>query len=90
MDHNAWVTVLQGQKRWMLFPPATPAHAVGMSDPQIPSSIWFHLHDKKVTSDDYGPRSGDQSKYCKILEKLSACELHLSAQVTTESGNGNK
>jgi hypothetical protein len=24
-----------------------------MSDPQIPSSIWFHQYDKKVTSDEW-------------------------------------
>ena len=27
---NAWVTVLQGRKRWMLFPPGTPKDKIGM------------------------------------------------------------
>ena len=27
---NAWVTVLQGRKRWMLFPPSTPRRLIGI------------------------------------------------------------
>ena len=52
---NAWVTVLQGKKRWLLFPPATPCDEVGMLDgePQIPSSIWFDQFYDKVTSPDW-------------------------------------
>ena len=40
---NAWVTLLQGRKRWILFPPSTPHELIGMikGKPQIPSSIWF-------------------------------------------------
>ncbi|KAL3797494.1 hypothetical protein HJC23_009858 [Cyclotella cryptica] len=49
---NAWVTVLQGLKRWLLFPPDTPHDMIGMSQdkPQIPSSVWFHDFYDKVTS----------------------------------------
>mmetsp|Transcript_30720 Transcript_30720/g.70796 ORF Transcript_30720/g.70796 Transcript_30720/m.70796 type:complete len:219 (+) Transcript_30720:165-821(+) len=50
---NAWVTVLQGRKRWMLFPPQTPHDEIGMQDPQIPSSIWFRDYYEKVTSPDW-------------------------------------
>ena len=49
---NAWVTVLEGKKRWLLFPPITPGEEVGMIEgkPQIPSSIWFEEYYDKVTS----------------------------------------
>ena len=49
---NAWVTILQGRKRWLLFPPETPYESIGMIDdqPQIPSSIWFADYYEKVTS----------------------------------------
>ena len=49
---HAWVTVLQGRKRWLLFPPNTPYESIGMIDgePQIPSSIWFRGFYDKVTS----------------------------------------
>ncbi|KAL9181725.1 hypothetical protein ACHAXT_012068 [Thalassiosira profunda] len=48
---NAWVTILQGKKRWLLFPPDTPHESIGMHDdePQIPSSIWFRDYYDKVT-----------------------------------------
>ncbi|KAL3931145.1 MAG: hypothetical protein SGBAC_011446 [Bacillariaceae sp.] len=38
---HAWVTVVEGCKRWVLFPPDTNQASIGMQDPQIPSSIWF-------------------------------------------------
>mmetsp|Transcript_1397 Transcript_1397/g.3314 ORF Transcript_1397/g.3314 Transcript_1397/m.3314 type:complete len:499 (-) Transcript_1397:316-1812(-) len=49
---NAWVTVLQGRKRWLLFPPDTPFETIGMIEgrPQIPSSIWFRDYYELVTS----------------------------------------
>ncbi|KAL7514737.1 hypothetical protein ACHAXN_012057 [Cyclotella atomus] len=49
---NAFVTVLQGLKRWLLFPPDTPHEMIGMYNdkPQIPSSIWFRDYYDKVTS----------------------------------------
>ena len=60
---NAWVTVLQGKKRWMLFPPMTPSKDIGMindddngleiSSNSIPSIIWFKEYYKKVTSKDW-------------------------------------
>jgi hypothetical protein len=48
----AWVTILQGQKRWLLFPPDTPYELIGMieGEPQIPSSIWFADYYDRVTS----------------------------------------
>mmetsp|Transcript_20189 Transcript_20189/g.44065 ORF Transcript_20189/g.44065 Transcript_20189/m.44065 type:complete len:353 (+) Transcript_20189:665-1723(+) len=52
---NAWVTVLQGRKRWLLFPPCTPPETIGMIEdqPQIPSSVWFRDYYEKVTSVDW-------------------------------------
>jgi histone arginine demethylase JMJD6 len=50
---NAWVTVLQGLKRWMLFPPNTPPDLIGMQDPPLPSVIWFRDYYTKVTRDDW-------------------------------------
>lgn len=49
---NAWVTVLQGVKRWILFPPSTPHTMIGMhpDTPQIPSSIWFRDYYDVVTA----------------------------------------
>jgi len=49
---NAWVTVLQGLKRWLLFPPSTPYESIGMVEgkPQTPSSIWFRDYYDKVSS----------------------------------------
>ncbi|KAL7464797.1 hypothetical protein ACHAXS_005131 [Conticribra weissflogii] len=49
---NAWVTVLQGLKRWLLFPPSTTYELIGMFEgkPQIPSSIWFRDYYDKVTA----------------------------------------
>jgi len=42
---HAWVTVLEGCKRWVLFPPDTDRSVIGMPDndggPPIPSVIWF-------------------------------------------------
>lgn len=53
LSTNAWVTLLQGTKRWLLFSPDTPPHVIGMEDPQIPSSIWFSQFYDKVMSDDF-------------------------------------
>jgi histone arginine demethylase JMJD6 len=41
---HAWVTLIEGCKRWVLFPPSTPAEMIFMQDPQIPSVIWFRDH----------------------------------------------
>ena len=38
---HAWVTLIEGAKRWLLFPPDVPHELIGMQSPQIPSSIWF-------------------------------------------------
>uniref|UniRef100_A0A7S4ILZ4 JmjC domain-containing protein n=1 Tax=Odontella aurita TaxID=265563 RepID=A0A7S4ILZ4_9STRA len=52
---NAWVTVLQGLKRWLLFPPCTPAEKIGMIEgqAQIPSVVWFRDYYDTVTSADW-------------------------------------
>jgi histone arginine demethylase JMJD6 len=51
---NAWVTLLQGRKRWLLFPPDTPPELIGMDGPiQIPSSIWFSRYYDRVTKDEF-------------------------------------
>jgi histone arginine demethylase JMJD6 len=41
---HAWVTLVEGCKRWVLFPRTTPAEMIFMQDPQIPSVIWFRDH----------------------------------------------
>jgi histone arginine demethylase JMJD6 len=56
---NAWVTVLEGCKRWMLFPPDTKCNEIGMQSPQIPSVLWFR---------DYYPKLVD--KYHNAVEIL--------------------
>ena len=38
---HAWVTLIEGAKRWVLFPYGTDKATIGMQDPQIPSAIWF-------------------------------------------------
>lgn len=38
---HAWVTLLEGAKRWVLFPYGTDKSLIGMQDPQIPSVIWY-------------------------------------------------
>ena len=38
---HAWVTLIEGAKRWVLFPYGTDKSTIGMQDPQIPSAIWF-------------------------------------------------
>ena len=52
---NAWVTVLQGMKRWVLFPPTVEKERIGMLDdkPQIPSVVWFRDYYDLVTAEDW-------------------------------------
>ncbi|VEU35795.1 unnamed protein product [Pseudo-nitzschia multistriata] len=38
---HAWVTLLEGAKRWVLFPYGTDPSSIGMGDPQVPSAVWF-------------------------------------------------
>mmetsp|Transcript_27192 Transcript_27192/g.74995 ORF Transcript_27192/g.74995 Transcript_27192/m.74995 type:complete len:210 (+) Transcript_27192:97-726(+) len=43
---HAWVTLIEGCKRWILFPPDTPPQAIGLrtevdTGQQIPSVVWF-------------------------------------------------
>jgi len=65
---NAWVTLLQGTKRWMLFPPTTPPEQVGMIEgsPQIPSSIWFRDYYDKVMDESTWPK---EWKPVEVLQK---------------------
>eukprot|EP00934_Nitzschia_sp_Nitz4_P002578 Nitzschia sp. Nitz4//scaffold22_size323478//219395//220603//NITZ4_000562-RA/size323478-processed-gene-0.418-mRNA-1//1//CDS//3329543100//2568//frame0 len=41
MGTHAWVTVIEGLKRWVLFPYGTDKSFIGMQDPQIQSALWF-------------------------------------------------
>jgi histone arginine demethylase JMJD6 len=41
MGTHAWVTVVEGLKRWVLFPYKTDQELIGMQNPQIPSALWF-------------------------------------------------
>jgi len=43
---HAWVTLVQGCKRWILFPPETPPETIGFltktdTGQQLPSVVWF-------------------------------------------------
>ena len=40
---NAWVTLLEGRKRWLLFPHGTPLSSMGLEEGAIvpSSSVWF-------------------------------------------------
>jgi histone arginine demethylase JMJD6 len=55
---HAWVTLVQGLKRWVLFPPTACRRRIGMAgDVQIPSSIWFRDHYDRVMADAPGRES---------------------------------
>jgi len=49
---NAWVALITGRKRWMLFPPKTPPHLLGVlpDQPQKSSAVWFAEYYDTVTS----------------------------------------
>ena len=49
---HAWVTVVEGLKRWVLFPPnVTELSSIGMQTPQIPSVIWFsEWHERAIAN----------------------------------------
>jgi hypothetical protein len=48
---NAWVTLLQGIKRWILIPPEVKLpDGAGLREPQVPSVIWFRDNYEKVAS----------------------------------------
>jgi Cupin-like domain len=48
---NAWVTLLQGTKRWILVPPDVQLpDGAGLREPQVPSVIWFRNNYEKVAS----------------------------------------
>ena len=68
---NAWVTIIEGKKRWMLFPPNVPHEEIGMIEgmPQINSVVWFKSTMKKslLTS---GQKNGDLWKCCRSPERL--------------------
>ena len=65
---NAWVTVLQGRKRWLLFPPSTPPEKTGMipNQPQIPSSTWFRDYYDMTT----GPEWPEEWKPVEVLQEI--------------------
>lgn len=52
---NAWVTVIQGKKRWMLFPPSVSLEKIGVVDgmPQMNSATWFKTYYDRVTAEDW-------------------------------------
>lgn len=45
---HAWVTIVEGCKRWVLFPPDTDPKSIAMQSPQIPSVIWFSQYYPKI------------------------------------------
>ena len=48
---NAWVTLLEGKKRWVLIPPRLTSklpEGAGLREPQVPSVIWFRDYYHKV------------------------------------------
>jgi histone arginine demethylase JMJD6 len=62
------VTLLEGQKRWILFPPSVPPELIGMVEPPIPSVIWFHrYYDKVISSLQTSPEQ--QWKPVEILQQ---------------------
>jgi hypothetical protein len=64
---NAWVTLLEGCKRWILFPPTVPPELISMVDPPIPSVIWFHRYYDTVMS---AINASDQRHQWKPVEIL--------------------
>lgn len=57
---HAWVTLLSGRKRWILFPPETNPQSIflrGPDEPPIPSVLWFRdyysraLHSENANRD---------------------------------------
>jgi histone arginine demethylase JMJD6 len=38
---HAWVTLMEGCKRWVLFPPGVDRESIGMQEPQLSSVKWF-------------------------------------------------
>jgi histone arginine demethylase JMJD6 len=45
---HAWVTLVEGCKRWVLFPYGTDPAMIHMQDPAIPSAIWFRDYYDKI------------------------------------------
>ena len=50
---NAWVTLMEGRKRWLLFPPSTPPKLLRIVEgiPSLSSSCWFDKYYDLVTSE---------------------------------------
>ena len=47
---HAWVTLMEGCKRWVLFPPHVDRKVIDMQSPQIPSAIWFQKYYTTATT----------------------------------------
>ena len=45
---HAWVSLVEGLKRWVLFPYGTDPRSIGMQEPQIPPVVWFQQHYESV------------------------------------------
>lgn len=50
MGTHAWVTVVEGLKRWVLFPRDTDLLSIHMLETQIPSALWFSQFYEEATT----------------------------------------
>lgn len=67
---HAWVTLVEGCKRWILFPPETDRNIIHMHDPQIPSSIWFQRYYPDVLAQVQENSSrGQIITYAEVLQR---------------------
>ncbi len=68
---NAWVALISGCKRWMLFPPKTDAERIGVKEgkPQVSSSIWFKEYYDLVTGVDWP----EEWKPYEVIQRPGEC-----------------